>query len=261
MRSKIGALLLACLISLLACVSALSLVRASGQVVVLNSQGLIDQSDTYHVLGEVENAGDAPVSGVNITATGYDADGTVVATSSTLADLDVLLPGDKSPFDVLLYDASSNYLDQVVSYNLSFSYYAGEWAARELEIVSNSSYIDPVSDLLYVTGNLTNLGPGITTHVTVIATFYDSDENVVWVDEVYSEPHDLWSNGNASFTLVLSDDIVIPLVAGYNLTAESDQYEMVLEYQFLYILPLLIMTGAVAVMLRKSQTIARRRQR
>ena len=80
-------LLLVFAISLLPYLGSLSLVQASGQVTILNSRSLVDQYYTYHVLGEVENIGDAPVSSVTITATGYDVADTIIATSFTLADL------------------------------------------------------------------------------------------------------------------------------------------------------------------------------
>jgi hypothetical protein len=238
-------------ISLLACLGSLSPVQASGQVTILNSQGLWDQSYVYHVLGEVENIGDAPISSVYVTATGYDVAGTMVATSSTLADLNVLLPGEKSPFDViLLYDI----LDQVYNYSLSFTYSTANSIPRQLKIVSNSSYTDSLSGILYVTGNITNFGPGTTTHARVIATFFDSKGYVVWVHETYSEPHDIMPNGNASFALSLPDNTLVPLVASYGLTAESDQYAIVPEYQYLFIVPLLITTTAVAAMWRRKKT-------
>jgi hypothetical protein len=241
------------LISLFACLGSLSPVQASGQVSILNNQSLIDQFGTYHVLGEVENVGDAPVSSVNITAAGYDITNTVSATSSTLADLEVLLPGEKSPFDVILvygYDL----FGQVYNYSLSFTYSAANSIPRQLEIVSNSSSIDISSGFLYVTGNITNLGPGTATHARVIATFYDSEGYVVWVDEAYSQPHDIMPAGNASFTLVLPDNTVVPSAVGYGLTAESDQYAMIPEYQCLFILPLLIVTTAALAVWRKKKT-------
>ena len=114
-------LLLVLLISLLACFLPQSPAQTSGQVAILNNQGLTDQSGVYHVLGEVVNTGDAPVSSVKITAIGYDLTNTTIATSSTLADLDVLLPGEKSPFDVILV-YGFDIFDQVYNYSLSLHF-------------------------------------------------------------------------------------------------------------------------------------------
>lgn len=201
----------------------------------------------------MENIGDASVGSVNITATGYDVTGITLATSSTIADLNVLLLGEKSPFDVLLlYVSDSDF--QVYNYSLSLTYSTADSISRQLKIVSNSSSTDILSGILYVNGNITNLGPGTTTHVRVIATFYDSEGYVVWADEAYSDPHDITPNGNASFALSLPDNTVIPLVAGFGLTAESDQYAIVPEYQYSFIFALSIMTIAAMAMWRKKKT-------
>ena len=110
------------LILLIASLDSVSLVQASEQVTVLNDQGVIDESGAYHILGEVENMGDTPVTSVNITATGYDQLGEVLATSSTYADLTVILPNEKSPFDVVLtYYLTEN---DVYNYSLSTAYSA-----------------------------------------------------------------------------------------------------------------------------------------
>jgi hypothetical protein len=239
-------------ISLLAYLGSLSLVQSSGQVTILNSQGLMDQFDVYHVLGEVENTGDAPVSSVSITAITYDQTNTTIGTYSTLADLEVLLPGEKSPFDVVLpYGSDLSYV--VYNYSLSLTFSAADSIPRQLEIVSNTSYTDSFSGILYVTGNITNLGPATTTHARVIATFYDSNGSVVGVDDEYSQPHDIPPNVNASFTVSLLDETLVPLVANYGLTAESDQYAMVPEYQYLFILPLLVTTTAVTATWRRKK--------
>ena len=53
-----------------------------------------------------KNIGDAPASFVKITGTFYNSAGVVVATSFTYTALSVLLPGRKSPFEVLLVDTT-----------------------------------------------------------------------------------------------------------------------------------------------------------
>jgi hypothetical protein len=212
-------------------------VQAVGQVRVLNDQGLVDESCAYHILGEVENAGDTPVTAVNITATGYSQLGEVLANSSTIADLIVIMPNEKSPFDVVLtYFLTEN---DVANYSLSISYSAANSVSRTLRILSNASYTDS-SGILYVDGSVTNVGTGVAANVRVIATFYDSDGHVVWVNEEYSEPHDVLSGANASFEVLVPDYSVVPLVTSYALTPESFQQPIVPESSYFPVLPLAI---------------------
>jgi len=56
--------------------------------------------DWFHVKGEVQNIGDRSAEFVNIIGTFYDAAGTVIACDYTYTQLDVLAPGQKSPFDM-----------------------------------------------------------------------------------------------------------------------------------------------------------------
>src|SRR5512136_1106866 len=207
-------------ILLVASLNSVSLVNASGQARILNDQGLVDESGAYHILGEVENTGDAPVTAVNITATGYGQLGEVLATSSTISDLTVIMPNEKSPFDVVLtYFLTEN---DVYNYSLSITYSAANSVSRSLRILSNTSYTDSAG-ILYVDGSVTNVGTGVAANVRVIATFYDSDGHVVWVNEEFSEPHDILSGANATFEVLVPDYSVVPLVATYALTPESFQ--------------------------------------
>jgi hypothetical protein len=238
--------LLGFLILLTGSLNSVSLIHPSGQVRVLNDQGLVDESGAYHILGEVENTGDNPITGVNITATGYGQLGEVLATSSTYADLAVILPNEKSPFDVILTYFLTE--QDVYNYSLSIAYSAANSTTRTLKILSNATNIDSAG-ILYVDGIITNIGSGVAANVRVIATFFDSEGNVVWANEEYSEPHDILPNTNASFEVLVSDYSVVPLVASYALTAESVQQPITIESPNFPALPLLIMTIVIAVLL------------
>jgi len=239
--------LLVFLILLTSSLNSVSLIHASGQVRVLDDQGLVDESGAYHILGEVENIGDTPITDVNITATGYGQLGEVLATSSTYADLTVILPNEKSPFDVILTYVLTE--QDVYNYSLSIAYSAANSTPRALKILSNTTNIDSAG-ILYVDGIITNIGTGVAANVRVIATFFDSGGNVVWANEEYSEPHDILPSTNASFEVLVSDYSVVPLVASYALTAESVQQPITIESPNFPALPLLIIaTIVIAVLL------------
>ena len=129
------------LVLLIASLNSVSLVAraASGQVRVLNDQGTVDESGAYHILGEIENPGDTPITSVNMTAIGYGQLDEVLATSSTYTDLTVILPNEKSPFDVVL----TYYLTEhdVYNYSLSIAYSAAK--------LDTSNAKDPLKQFLY----------------------------------------------------------------------------------------------------------------
>ncbi len=155
-------------------------VQAAGQVTVLNDQEILDDNGIYHVLGEVENTGEIPVTSVNITATGYDQSGNVLASSSTNADLTLILPKEKSPFDVVL--TRIDFEKDLYNYSLSIAFSEASPVARTLKILSNTTNTDSAG-IIYVDGILTNTGTGIEANVRVISTFYDSKGFVVLVNE------------------------------------------------------------------------------
>ncbi len=221
-------------------------VRAVGQVTILSDQEILDDNGIYHVLGEVENTGETPVTSVNITATGYDQSGNVLASSSTNADLTVILPGEKSPFDIVL--TRIDFEKDVYNYSLNIAFSEASPVTRTLKILSNTTYTDSAG-IFYVDGTLTNTGTGITANVRVIATFYDSKGFVVWANEEYSEPHDILPGANASFEVLVPDYSVVPLVADYALTADSGTQSTAPESHYSLTLPLLAIAAILIAVL------------
>ena len=225
-------------------------VYAAAQVNILTHSGWLDSVGYYHVSGEVENVGDAPASFVKVTATFYDSGDTVVATSFTYAMLDVLLPGRKSPFEVLLVDTTQ--AAKVHRYSLGVTFSTTSPIPMGLEILSNSSYIDEAG-YMHVVGEIKNIETGAATYVKVMATFYNSTGNVVATAFTYSDPSDIDPGQTAPFEVLLIYTNRVPLVATYALTAESNQYAMVSEFPSITILPLFMLITLIATILFKKK--------
>jgi len=219
-------------------------VYATAEISILSHSGWLDSIGSYHVSGEVENVGDGAASFVRVTATFYDLSDTVVATFFPFAYLNVLLPGRKSPFEVILLDTTQ--AAKVHHYSLSVEFSATSPIPIGLEILSNSSYIDAVG-FMHVVGEIKNVATGTATLVKVITTFYDQTGNVVATAFRYSSPSDISPGQKASFDLVLTHKNRVPLVATYALTAESNQYAIVPEFQT-WSLTLLILITLTATM-------------
>jgi len=213
-------------------------VKAATQVNILTHSGWLDSIGYYHVSGEVENVGDVATSFVKITATFYDQSDTVVATSFAYAELSILLPERKSPFEVLLTDTTQ--AAKVHHYSLSITFSITDPIPLGLEILSNSSYIDEVG-YMHVVGEIKNIATGRATYVKVIATFYNLTGHVIATAFTYSDPSDLDPGQKAPFEILLLHTDRVPLVASYALTAESSQYALVPELNTLGLTFLFIM--------------------
>jgi len=210
-------------------------VKASGLVVVLpNHTGWRDALGYYRVSGEVENIGNNAVKDAWITATFYDASGNTIGTAYEHAYLKVLLPGRKSPFEVLLTTAAAS---QVHHYSLSVVATDTDPIPEGLEILSSSSYIESISGNLIVSGNIKNVASETAHTVKVIAAFYNESGYVVATSCSYLGSQDLGPNETASFDIVLYwNTNRVPLVTAYYLTAESVEYALVPEFPSIAVL-------------------------
>jgi hypothetical protein len=222
-------------------------VKAAAQVDVLSHSGWIDSLGSYHVSGEVKNIGDNATGPVRITATFYDSSNTVVAVSSGYTYLRLLLPGRRSPFEVLLTDETQ--AAKVHHYSLSITFPGASPIPTGLEILSDSSYIDHVG-FMHVVGEIKNIANGTATDVIVAATFYNTTGHVVATAFTYSDPSDLSPGQTAPFEVLLVATNRVPLVASYELTADSTQYALVPEFS-LTMHSTFILTALIAITLLK----------
>jgi len=234
---------------LVASTSFISSVKAVADVDILSDIGYLDSLGYYHVVGEVQNVGDQTVNYVKITATFHDSSDVVIATDFTYTELDVLLVGRKSPFDLLLFDTTQS--AKVDHYSLSVTFSITSSLPMGLEILSNSSYIDGIG-WMHIVGEIKNIGSVRATYVKVIATCYDEAGKVVDADFIYSDPSDIDPNQKAPFEILVTSERV-PYVDMYELTAESNQYTLVPEFPTWtpILLILIVLTVAIAIYRRR----------
>ena len=224
-------------------------VEAAAQITILaNMSGWLDSLGYYHVSGEVINEGDGFAMFVIIVATFYNSSNVVVATENAYSRLDVIPPGRKSPFEILLLDEAQS--AKVDHYSLTGDFnYAGP-INEGLQILSNNSHIDTYG-WLHVVGEIKNIATGPANFVEVIATFYDSTGKVVASDFTYSNPSDLNGSQTASFELILMAEERVPLIASYALTADSQQFSMVPEFPSIIVLPLFMILSLFTIIVSK----------
>ena len=226
-------------------------VNGATDVDILSHTDFMDSYGSYHIVGEVINVGDQPARFVKVVATFYDSSNVVIATDFTYTELDVILVGRKSPFDILFTDEGQ--IPKIHHYSLSitFSYSASRLIG--LQILSNSSYTDHYGSM-HIVGDIKNIGESTTTFVKVIATFYDSTGNVMDCDFTFSELDELVPNQISPFEILYTRDERIPFIETYVLTAESSQYAIVPELSSMLIAMLFMIGTVLAVVACKKNS-------
>ena len=75
---------------------------AGPQLALLSSRGGESSSAYYKVEGEVQNIGTEPLRAVVAVATWYDKNDAFISSESGMVEFDPLMPGQKSPYKVLI---------------------------------------------------------------------------------------------------------------------------------------------------------------
>jgi len=211
----------------------ISPVKATPDVEILSNTKYLDSFGYYHVVGEVQNVGDQAVNFVEIEAIFYDSNDFIVDVIFTSTMLDILLVNRKSPFDIVLLDATQSAL--VDHYTLSVRLSLSSPIPVGLEILTHSSYLDE-DEYMHIVGEIKNIATEKAHQVKVIATYYDVAGDVVAAMLTYLDPiqSDLESGETEPFEILLSDEDRTPYVNTYELTAESSEYaSLVGEPEFL----------------------------
>jgi hypothetical protein len=228
-------------------------VYAKEEVVILDNHSFyISPEGTLYVVGEVQNVRDKDVQFVRITATFYDENNTVVGTNTSTSGLRMMPPGAKSPFQVSMDD--ENKIQKMKNYSLKINSYDGvtQPFPKTLMILSNSSYVS-VAGFLNIVGEVKNNGSSESTFTRVIATCYDDNGTVVYMNTGLTVPNVLASGQNATFNLIIYDKNQSGKVTNYALQAESDEAILIPEIQLIPI--------ALFITLLSTMVIIRQRQR
>jgi len=200
-------------------------VGASGKPEILSTHlGFLDQNGYYRVVGEVENIGDKSVQ-VRVNATFYSADNAVIASNPpySYVMLNVILPGRKAPFEIVLGNKTASTLVHHYSLSASGQEYPSEKHSF-LQIMQSTTYIDR-EGFQRVNGTVKNLATSNATGVRVAATFYNDKGDVVGVAYDYTTPSTIMPNHTNSFELELI--YKAGNFSSYILTAESIEYSVV----------------------------------
>jgi peptide/nickel transport system substrate-binding protein len=175
-------------------------------LVILDFYYYEDTAGYSNVIGEVENQGTTTTTFMQVNVTFYDAFDTPVAAEYSYTIVDILLPGEISPFEVSSFPLANL---SVSYYEIEVTYYDTEEVPyREFEITGLSE------DITYgwfdVSGEVENIGFINASFVNIVASFYDENETLITYDFDYIDPDVLEPGQRATFEVSTFPDEVLP---------------------------------------------------
>lgn len=180
-------------------------------VVILSVQGWQSSTTAYRVVGEVVNNTGGNVRSVRVDIAVRDAGGAVMQSDYAYADVRVLGPGMKSPFDEIFLNLPA----PVASISAEVTWAHTFDAAIQLEVVSQASSFN-AGGAFVVNGRARN-PYAFTVEAEAIVTMYDAAGKVIGVERE-SNPPPLPPGVSADFEVIVSNWIGRPdagKVAGY----------------------------------------------
>jgi len=142
--------------------------EASAQVYVQNDQQYIGEDGALHIVGEIQNDLNVPLNQIEVFVTLYSENNEEIDIESTSSLLRTIMPGMKSPFDLVIFgDASKN----IQSYSLDVDYKVTSPKNQVMEITS-SELSRGVLDNLIIKGTVANRGEITANTVSIVATVF-----------------------------------------------------------------------------------------
>ncbi|MCK4394645.1 FxLYD domain-containing protein [Candidatus Bipolaricaulota bacterium] len=156
----------------------------------------------YQVLGEAENAGDSNAAYVMFTATWYSGDGSVVGTDFSFSFLDIVCPGEKTPFLITLLN--ENVVAEKVRLQWTWDN-TRQHPYRDVSVRDIHASYDSDLECLEVIGEVENTGSSSAQYVMIIITCYDAEGEVVAADFTFTTLDTVAAGGTSPFKTYVCD--------------------------------------------------------
>jgi len=199
---------------------------AYADVLIENDQKYIDDNNLLHIVGEIVNYTDKPISQIEISATTFSNTNSKITTINSNTPLHTIMPGMKAGFDILFPEKDPSFVSY---YELNFNYKIASAKNQVIEITSSEISRDSLDNLAII-GTITNQGEITANMINVVATLYDRDGNVVTVSKTQTQPDFLKPGDENFFLMPIFDKKQALNVVDYTISAESDEYTVVPEF-------------------------------
>jgi hypothetical protein len=180
-----------------------------------------DQFGYLHLFGEIKNNSEKSLTNITLRANFLDFDNNILGTYARNPEINTLNPNHFSPFDIIYLD--TNTISKVKNFSFSVNYQVGKEKPNLLSIDHINNRLD-FTGFYYINGEITNRGKDTANNVTVVATIYDLDGNIIGITKAITEPFVIESKNKAAFGLAVNDKTVSFEIKGFTLQAYSDKY-------------------------------------
>jgi hypothetical protein len=200
---------------------------AGDGVSILSSSQTSTAFGSTYIASEVGNDLSKLVHYVQTVGRFYDSSGLLIDTDFIYTALDFLRSGEKSPFKLIITDASvaqrmDNYT-LTVNWEPVISDPSSVAADTVLAIEQGEQHITDFG-WYEIVGEVVNGGNEATEYVKVIATLYDEAGQVIGTDFTYADPSDLPTGQSAPFEITVNDGDLSDDTELVKLAAESSDY-------------------------------------
>ncbi|HSH82396.1 MAG TPA: FxLYD domain-containing protein [Herpetosiphonaceae bacterium] len=167
---------------------------------MLSSSTYTTGTGSRYIVGEVRNDNAHNVEFVKITARFLDAVGNLLGSEFGYTRLDILTPGQRSPFAITSLDPPDRY-DR---YTLEV-----EASATQRQPVAGLTILSPVDQPLgpsgarSISGQVRNDSGGAVEALQIVATVYDQSGTVVATDVVNAQRPQLAAGAMSQFTIIV----------------------------------------------------------
>ena len=199
--------------------------NVSAEILIQNDQAYFGDDGVMHIVGEIRNEFDVPLNQIDILASLY-SNGRIIDQTSAASLIDTIMPGMKSPFDIIIFGEKAQTMD---SYSLESNYKITDPKHQVIEITSSEFSRDNL-DNLFISGTVANQGEITANTVAVVATLYDRDGKVAAVSKTHTKPDYLRAADETFFLVTIPDKLQAKTVVDYTLVAESEEYAPVPEF-------------------------------
>jgi len=183
-------------------------------LLILSHTTYIDKYGYFHLIGEVENLGEGGTEDNRVRADFYDDQGTIYSTSTGECFRELIGPGGKSPFEVVLSETPETLTYKLTALSRSTENLpAGGFSFTELspEFGADSEYV--------VKGMIRNDSNHGIEAALILGTFYDNDGNVTAVGFTFPDILPIQLGGASEFTMTV--DFHGNPIVGFALHAET----------------------------------------
>ena len=181
----------------------------------------IDQFGYLHLFGEIKNNSEKILTNITLSANFIDLDNNIIGTYARSPEINTLNPNQFSPFEIIYLDPNTS--TKVGNFSLSVDYQIGKAKPNLLSIGHVNNRLD-FTGFYYINGEIKNMGTHPANNVTVVATIYDLDGNIIGIAKAITEPFVIGAMNKAAFGLAVNDKTVASKIKDFAIQAYSDKY-------------------------------------